>query len=211
MAKCWKGLARRVGEAGCPDFDAALQWDTALHEAGHAVAAILLGADFAYVALGDPGDGSTGRLHGHEGPWVTSSWERLERKAVVTLAGPVVSHLVYGFSPSYHRPSDMYGLQGLFRLMRRPRPVTPTCAPRYARLVRTEWRQWRNQLWSTAKLLVTPHWRPVSEVASALDKSRYLPRDAVRDIVLGSMHSIEELFRRNPGPIARALDVRGDG
>ncbi len=66
----------------------------AFHEAGHAVAAVLLRRRFKKVSIIRGGSGSYGRTELHERRWEAPAPQTVEREIIITLSGPVAERMV---------------------------------------------------------------------------------------------------------------------
>ncbi len=157
-----------------------MRWTYACHEAGHAVAALLLGRG-AYYATLEPGDGTNGHVGIPElfrrqfgasqygRPFGARDRQRVAAQAVVFLAAPAAEELLTGRYDPIGASGDIAAAEFLLA--------------DYFYLDGAGASQRLGELAGFADHLVHAHRDRVKRVADALDEQTYVGRSALKQLV----------------------------
>lgn len=150
---------------------------TAYHEAGHAVAAYVLGRDFFSVSITSEGN-SAGRCYFAARPETFDPWNRdpatrsrLEIEVITDLAGGIAERIATGFDNLQGMASDVYAAMDTAIY------VTSNETQRLAYLERAEAR---------AESILRQHWGAVQALADALLRLGEIEFPQARAIIEGS-------------------------
>ena len=170
----------------------------AIHEAGHAVAHVVLGVDFDYATIEPDGD-SAGRVAYTRPHYIVESWNdgerddprlriHIENELIITLCGPAAQRIKF---PRSHHNNTITLSNGEKVLARGTdhSQVTRTIFDLFGPNDQVRWK-YERYIAARAHALVEANWNDIEAVANALLKDRRLSEADVRRVML-AQHPIK--------------------